>query len=154
MKNPVTLGGALLGFILLLFTASSEGSRYGYEWFPIIPRYQAISVYGTISGDAMSETRIEPFEKIFAGRFTRVYWSNFSDIPIRIKFGNGTECKDISGAPQRTQRWRLSKECYITEKAVPPDGVLQITFDEQGTYKYEIQFVGTNSKETGELIVF
>ena len=150
MKKMVMIFTMLAALMFFPFTSFSDLD----DWVPIIPQYQAISIRGTRSGDTMAETKIEPFKKVFVNRRTRVYWSNYSDVPIRIKFGKGENCKDISRVPQRSQYWRLSKQCYITEQPIPQDGALQIMFDEHGTYNYEIQFVGTKSTETGELIVF
>jgi len=132
----------------------SISGTYSRLQLPIIPQYKEIAVRGSLAGDTMVETAIEPFKKVSIHRNTRVYWANYSDVPIRIKFGNEENCKDISGTRQRTQHWRLYKECYITERPIPQHGALQIIFDEQGTYDYEIHFVGTKSTETGKLVVF
>jgi hypothetical protein len=50
--------------------------------------------------------------------------------------------------------WRLDKTCYVTQKPVPPKGVLETTFTEQGRFPYEVEFVGENVTESGVINVY
>jgi hypothetical protein len=101
----------------------------------------------------MKNMKLEPFNKISVYRFTRVYWTNKSNTPIRIKFGKGKNCQDISKTPQNAGDWWHNK-CHITRKPIPHDGILEVYFDEQGIYDYEVQFVGTKSVFKAQLVVY
>lgn len=120
---------------------------------PTSPRFQGITILGKRSGDVMEGMRLEPFNKISVNRFTRVYWTNQSDTPIRIKFLKGEKCRDISKTPQEAQDW-WDNVCRITKEPIPPNGILQVYFNEQGLYDYEIQFVGTKSTFKDRLVVY
>ena len=154
MQKKIIFLTLIVAMILIPYTLFSD-SHYTTQVLgsQIFLQYQGISVQGTRSGDTMAKVRIEPFKKIYVRRVTRVRWTNYSDVPIHLKFGSGDRCEEISQAPQRTRLWRLSKGCYITEDPIPRNGVYQIIFTEPGKYNYEIQFVGTNSVETGEIVV-
>ena len=155
MKKIAIFFTMIMVFILCPYTSFSDSDgTVRLVNNRMFSQYQRINVPASRSGDTMEKIKIEPFNKVYVNRDTRVNWTNYSDVPIRIKFGNGKKCRDIRSAPNRIQFWRLSKECYITEDPIPQNGVLQIVFDEPGKYAYEIQFVGTKITEKAEIVVF
>lgn len=143
---------ALVLFPFTSFYANSE-NLLRYPSIPEIPQIKSISIHGTLSGGTMTDVKIEPFDKIYTHRFVRIWWENYSNTPINLKFGRGDNCKKFSSLV-KVQFWRLNKECYITQEPIPQKGALQMWFDDSGTYEFEIEFVGTKSTKKGELIVF
>ena len=141
--------------ILVPFTFLCANSRglHNSVFIPQVPQLRSISIRGTLSNGVMTDAKIEPFEKIYTDRFVHIWWENYSDTPINIKFGNGDNCKKISSL-DKIRFWRLSHECYITKKPIAQKGAFRLWVDESGTYEFEIQFVGTNSTKKGVLIVF
>lgn len=119
---------------------------------PAIPQYQHVVVTGTRSGDAMSDVRIEPWQKIFVRRATNVIWLNRSDTPILIQFGKGTNCRKLAQYFSNTLTWR-SRDCHITGRPIPAGEQVRIFFEDSGGYSYEIRFVGTTNTIQGEIVV-
>jgi hypothetical protein len=152
MKRIISLVAifCMLLLPLTLFSRDGWGGRVG-EMLGGIPRVQMITIHGKRSGDVMKDMHLTPFNKIFLDRYTRVKWTNNSDTPIRIKFGKGENCQDISRRFERTDYW-LDK-CHITKEPIAPKGILEIVFNEGHPYDYEIQFVGTTSTFKGSLVV-
>lgn len=146
MKKALTL---FISIVLVLFPAISFSFR---TYRPAFTPNQLITVFGTSLGDTMSEVKIEPFKKTFVGITTKVSWVNRSDTPIHIKFGKGTDCRILSKSYRQTSLWR-SRTCYVTGEPIAPGDLYRITFDEKGSYLFEIRFVGTTTTFQGELVV-
>jgi hypothetical protein len=138
MKKIISLVAVFCILLLSLTVFSKDG--WGGRG---VPKFQMITIHGKRSGDVMEDMNLTPFNKIFVARYTRVKWTNQSDTPIRIKFGKGDNCQDISRRFERTDYW-LDK-CHLTKEPIAPKEILEIQFNEGGTYDYEIQFVGTTS---------
>ena len=87
-------------------------------------------------------------------RFTEVTWINDSNSPVKIEFGQGPNCREVSAAvfPGLGVRMQPDK-CFIVN-SVPPKGTLRFRFKEFGDYKYKVEYVGTDRVDRGELKVF
>ena len=87
-------------------------------------------------------------------RYTEVTWINDSNSPIKIEFGQGPNCKEISAAafPALGIRMQADK-CFVTS-VIPPKGTLRFRFQEFGDYKYKVEYVGKSEVDHGELKVF
>jgi hypothetical protein len=123
-----------------------------YEIVPI-RNIQYMSIVAEWNKDKML-TKIEPFNSPRLDRFTRVIWTNNTDIPVRIKLGKGSKCQEASETQLLVLDWRLDRGCYITQKPILPKGALETTFTEQGKYPYEVEFVGKKVKESGVITIY
>jgi hypothetical protein len=87
-------------------------------------------------------------------RYTEVSWINDSSSGIRIEFGKGPNCREISATafPALGIRMQADK-CFVTS-VIPPKGTLRFRFQEFGDYKYKVEYVGKNEADHGELKVF
>lgn len=87
-------------------------------------------------------------------RYTEVTWINDSNSPIKIEFGKGPNCREISAAafPALGIRMQADK-CFITS-VIPQKGTLRFRFQEFGDYKYKVEYVGKSEVDHGELKVF
>jgi hypothetical protein len=87
-------------------------------------------------------------------RFTEVTWINDSNSEVKIEFGQGPNCKEISAAafPALGIRMQADK-CFVTS-VIPPKGTLRFRFQEFGDYKYKVEYVGKSEVDHGELKVF
>ena len=87
-------------------------------------------------------------------RFTEVTWINDSNSAVRIEFGKGPNCKEVTAAAFPALGVRMQPEkCFITS-SIPPKGTLGFRFQEFGDYKYKVEYVGRNEVDHGELKVF
>jgi hypothetical protein len=87
-------------------------------------------------------------------RYTEVTWINDSRSGIRIEFGKGQNCREISAAAFPVLGIRMQPDkCFITS-IIPPKGTLRFRFKEFGDYKYKLEYVGKNQMDDGELKVF
>jgi hypothetical protein len=118
-----------------------------------IRNIQYMSIVAEWNKDKMV-TKMEPFNNPRLDRFTRVIWTNNTDIPVRIKLGKGSKCREASEIQLLVLDWRLDRACYITQKPILPKGVLETTFTEQGKYPYEVEFMGKKVKESGVITIY
>ncbi len=88
-------------------------------------------------------------------RFTEVTWINDSNSPVKIEFGQGSNCREVSAAvfPGLGVRMQPDK-CFITTSIRPKGGTLRFRFQEFGDYKYKVEYLGTSEVDHGELKVF
>ena len=87
-------------------------------------------------------------------RYTEVTWINDSNSPIKIEFGKGPNCKEISAAAFPALGIRMQPDkCFVTS-VIPPKGTLRFRFEEFGDCHYEVKYVGTNRVDHGDLKVF
>ncbi len=87
-------------------------------------------------------------------RFTEVTWINDSNSPVKIEFGQGPNCKEISATSFPALGIRMQPEkCFITS-SIPPKGKLWFRFQDFGDYKYKVEYIGKNEVDHGELKVF
>ncbi len=87
-------------------------------------------------------------------RFTEVTWINDSNSPVKIEFGQGTNCREVSAAAFPGLDVRMQPEkCFITS-SIPPKGTLRFRFKEFGDYHYKVEYVGVDRVDNGELKVF
>jgi hypothetical protein len=87
-------------------------------------------------------------------RYTEVTWINDSNSPIKIEFGQGPNCKEISAVAFPSLGIRMQPDrCFITGPILPK-GTLRFRFQDFGNYKYKVEYVGKNQVDQGELKVF
>jgi len=87
-------------------------------------------------------------------RFTEVTWINDSNSTVKIEFGQGQNCKEISAAAFPALGIRMQPEkCFITS-SIPPKGTLRFRFKEFGDYKYKVEYLDKNRVDQGQLKVF
>ena len=87
-------------------------------------------------------------------RYTEVTWINHSNSPIKIQFGQGPNCKEVTTAAFPALGIRMQPEkCFITS-SIPPKGTLRFRFQDFGDYKYKVEYVGKTEVDHGELKVF
>ncbi len=87
-------------------------------------------------------------------RYTEVTWINDSNSPIKIEFGQGPNCKEVTAAAFPALGIRMQPDrCFLTN-SIPPKGTLRFRFQEFGDYKYKVEYVGKNEVDHGELKVF
>ncbi len=92
--------------------------------------------------------------KVSVERGTRpLLWANGSDTPVRIKFGKGQTCKEVSLTEMIQYKWAVLPGCIATEP-VPPKRVMEMWLDEPGTFDWQIEFVGTDKKIAGVMAVY
>lgn len=88
-------------------------------------------------------------------RYTEVTWINDSHHDVKIRFGKGARCKEVSSAVFPALGIRMDpQKCFVTSNSIPPKGTLRFRFKEFGDYHYEVEYVGTNRADQGELKVF
>jgi hypothetical protein len=87
-------------------------------------------------------------------RYTEVTWINDSNSGVRIEFGQGPNCKEISAATFPALGIRMQPDKYFITSSIPPKGTLRLRFKEFGDYKYKVEYVNKSQVDHGELKVF
>jgi hypothetical protein len=88
-------------------------------------------------------------------RYTEVTWINDSNSAVRIEFGKGPNCKEVSAFAFPALGIRMQPDrCFITSSIRPKGGTLRFRFQDFGDYKYKVEYVGTSEVDHGELKVF
>ncbi len=109
------------------------------------PREYIITIKGEVSDNNLI-TSLNPRE-VRAGSGDIVTFVNDSQVEVRMKFGKGAGCKEVS---VKALGWRLeSGKCYETKDTLKPGHSTTIPFKEVGTYNYEIEYTGKDRKEYG-----
>ena len=109
------------------------------------PREYIITIKGEVSDNNLI-TNLNPRE-VRAGTGDIVTFVNDSPVEVRMKFGKGAGCKEVS---VKSLGWRLeSGKCYETKDTLKPGLTTTIPFKEVGTYNYEIEYTGKDRKEYG-----
>jgi hypothetical protein len=87
-------------------------------------------------------------------RYTEVTWINDSNSAVKIEFGKGPNCSQVSAAAFPALGIRMQPDkCFITS-SIPPKGTLRFRFQDFGDYKYKVEYDGKNQMDHGELKVF
>ena len=84
-------------------------------------------------------------------RYTEVTWINDSSGGIRIEFGKGPNCREISAAAFPALGFRMQADKCFATSVIPPKGTLRSRFQEFGDYKYKVEYVGKSEADHGEL---
>lgn len=105
--------------------------------------------------DGKFVTGIEPFKDFKLDRFTRVTWTNNSKVAVRLRLGQGKQCKEASNIMMLILDAEfIAAKCYVTREPIPAGGVLETRFEEAGRFPYEIEFIGEKAKESGIIRVY
>jgi hypothetical protein len=87
-------------------------------------------------------------------RYTEVTWINDSNSPIKVQFGQGPNCREVTAAACPGLGIRMQPDrCFLTD-SIPPKGTLRFRFQEFGNYRYKVEYAGKNEVDHGELKVF
>lgn len=141
----------ILGFMLANGSLVSAGVHFPSP-VPLFPTSRIIMIYGNDEGNNVSP--VEP-DKLWVDRFTVITWINASQTGVRIKFGRGVRCREVSTQTFPGLGIRLDpSKCIVTSDSIPPNGKLWFRFEEPGEYRYEIEFLGKNGDVLGEVKVF
>ena len=144
----------ILSILLVNGGIATVGIPRGFDTLPapLYPTPRIIMVYG--SGEGKNVVPVEP-DKLWVDRFTEITWINSSQTDIRIRFGEGTKCREVSTASFAGLGIRLDpRKCFVTSTPIPPHGKLWFRFVEPGNYKYEVEYLGKNEEVQGEIKVF
>ena len=86
-------------------------------------------------------------------RFTEVTWINDSNSAVKIEFGKGPNCRQVSAVFSALGIRMQPDRCFVVN-SIPPKGTLRFRFQEFGHYKYKVEYVGKSEAAHGELKVF
>ncbi len=81
-----------LGFVLAAGSLASAAVPFPTP-APLFPTPRTVIIYGM--HEAGNVAPVEP-NKLWVDRFTEITWVNDSGSSIRIKFGKGTNCREVS----------------------------------------------------------
>lgn len=110
-----------------------------------ISRDYIIAIQGNFDGD-QGVVALDPRD-LRVGRRDNVTWINESNAEVKMKFGKGTDCKEVS---VKSLGWNLDPErCFETKDSLRPRGSTTIRFKDTGLYTYQIEYVGKNRKQHG-----
>ena len=110
-----------------------------------IPRDYIIAIQGNFDGD-QGVVALDPRD-LRVGRGDNVTWINESNVEVKMKFGKGTDCKEVS---VKALGWNLDPErCFETKDALRPRGSTTFRFKDIGLYNYQIEYLGKNRKQNG-----
>lgn len=116
--------------------------------------FQIPRLFPTIRMIMISDTGLDT-HILSIDRYTEVTWINDSRSDVNIKFGKGDQCKQVSLEVFPGLGARLDPDkCFVISNSISPKGTLRFHFKEFGDYLYEVDYVGTNRVEHGELKVF
>ncbi len=87
-------------------------------------------------------------------RYTEGTWINDSNSTVKIKFGKGPNCREISAAAFPALGIRMQPDKCFVISSIPPKGTLRFRFKEFGDYKYKVEYLDKNQVEQGQLKVF
>jgi hypothetical protein len=143
-KRFLSLMVFIPGLVLVTHVASPLASpSFSTHW---------ISIVGNMEGEKLV-TRLEPSNEVYAGIDTRVIWVNNSTTDVKIKFGQGSKCKEVTSGAFKVMSRGHVKNCYVTRDSIPPGGTLMLRFDQQGNYNYGLIFVGSDQELHGVIHV-
>lgn len=157
MNGKRNLRISLLGSILILILLLTNGkiASAGVPSplpIPLFPTQRIIMIYG--SDEGKNAAPVEP-NKLWVGRFTEITWINASPGDVKIKFGRGSTCREVSTEAFPGLGIRLDpKKCIVTSNLIPPKEKLWFRFEEPGDYRYEVEYLGKQEEVSDELKVF
>ena len=147
-RKALFIGGTLLLLVVLTLLMVDQGDAQ--DRFARLHNYSTIiTICGSWEG-GRAVTRLKPKE-LHVDRETTVIWVNEAEAEVKMKFGEGTECKEVGSA---AIGWKLgSHKCLVTRDATPPGGAIRVRFNDPGRYEYEVIYVGKDRKEKGVITV-
>ena len=100
---------------------------------------------------------VAPFNKVWIDRQSPIVWVNWSGMDVRLKFGKGEKCEEVTEARLAGNDLRINMSCYIA--ALPKGKKLTMRLTEPGLYDYTVEFQGEVSPrspktESGTFTVF
>ena len=142
MKRIRTL--TMASMIVLSFFLVTKGVALADNFPRLLPTPRMIMIF-----DQGIDTHL-----LAINRYTEVTWINDSNSQIKIEFGQGPNCKEISAAAFPALGIRMQPEKCFTTSPIPPKGTLRFRFKEFGDYKYKVEYLGKGEVDHGELKVF
>jgi len=134
----------IASMIVLSFLLGTKGVALADNFPRLLPTPRMIMIF-----DQGIDTHL-----LAINRYTEVTWINDSNSQIKIEFGQGPNCKEVTAAAFPGLGVRMQPDrCFITS-SIPPKGTLRFRFQEFGDYKYKVEYVGRNEVDHGELKVF
>jgi len=139
MKHAVmAIGVALICAMAVFFTVEVGDTQ----------ECRIVRVYGH-SAQAQPGLRLEP-QNIMINKDTCVIWVNLSRAAeVKVKFEDGKKCADATGA---ASAFTMVETCFVTSW-VPHGATSSLTFNDAGTYNYEVEWKEGKTKENGRIIV-
>ncbi len=117
------------------------------------PAPRMIMIYGSWEGKDVIP-QIEP-DVLWIDRSTEVTWINVSQSNVKIRFGKGTDCKEVTPAAFPALGVRLDpQKCFVISNSIPPKGTLRFRFKEPGEFNYEVEYIGKNLEMHGDIRVY
>jgi hypothetical protein len=144
-KKIFLIGSVLiLSFLLVTQTMAMARAFDGIQITPLFPTPRMIMIF-----DKGLDAHILSID-----RYTEVTWINHSNSAVRIEFGKGPNCKEVSAVAFPALGIRMQPDrCFVTG-SIPPRGTLRFRFQEFGDYKYKVEYMGKSEVDHGELKVF
>lgn len=143
-KKILVIGSMLILSLLLVTQRTSIARGFGSPVPPLFPAPRIITIF-----DKGLDTR-----ELWIDRYTEVTWINDSNSSVRIRFGKGLNCKEVSASAFPALGIRMQPDrCFVTS-SILPKGTLRFRFQEFGDYRYKVEYVGNSEVEHGELKVF
>lgn len=134
----ILMVSVVLAGVCFLF-AAEEGSAADCR----VIRVYAADAQGT------GTVRIEP-SATAVNKGTCVIWANLGrGGEMKITFNEGKACSDAS---ESAHGFSMADTCFVTTW-LPMGATSSLTFQESGTYKYEVEWKGTTAKDSGMIIV-
>jgi len=146
-KRRIFLIGSIFVLSLLLVTQPFAIARAidGFQITPLSPTPRIIMIF-----DKGLDIHVLSID-----RFTEVTWINDSQSDVKIKFGKGAHCREVTSAAFPALGIRLDpQKCFVIKNVITPKKTLRFRFKEFGDYHYEVEYVGTKRADYGELKVF
>jgi len=147
-RKALLIGGTGILVVVLTLLIVDQGDAVN-RFARLYNQSTIITIFGSWEG-GRAVTRLKPKE-LHIDRETTVIWVNEAEAEVKIKFGEGTECKEVSSA---AIGWKLSShKCLVTRNPTPPGGAIRVRFNDPGRYEYEVIYVGKDRKEKGLIAV-
>ena len=133
------VGAACIG--LFIFLVITQVAHSGAQC-RIVRIYDETVIPGEV------RIRIDPQSVVVEGN-TCLVWVNLGKAEMKVNFREGKKCLDATEAPSG---FSLTEACYVTSW-IPFGATSSLTFKEQGTYDYEIEWQAAETKAVGRIVV-
>ncbi len=109
---------------------------------------RVIRIYSHDAQGGEGAVRIEPkATAIYPG--TCVIWVNLGKGEMKVTFQDGKSCSDASEA---AHGFSMAETCYVTTW-LPVGATSSLTFNGKGIYRYEVEWKGAVTRDSGTIVV-